>query len=328
MLPDSSPLAEPYRMVTRRDLIQTGGLGYLLLKNRSYAHTQTKPTTDLRIAGYLPDYRVDTLDSSQAAGLTDLVLFSVEPRKDGSLDTGNWTTRRLETSRAIAREVQSRLMLTIGGWNRSDGFAAMTENRLLRQRFLYSLFVFCEQSDIQGIVFDWEFPRGRQEETSFEQLLIDARGRFSPSGMPVEIAVNPARHLPRSWVDTVDTIHSMSYNSGPRHATLTQAEADLRSFSKQGFSLNRFLLGLPFYGRSLKNQDHAITYAEIQRRFQPKSQEDEAGGFFFNGPATLQRKVRLARKFGLEGVMIWEIGQDSRGRNSLLKKVVSASKDR
>lgn len=314
-------------MITRRDLIRTGGLGYLLLKNRSYALTQKKPTTDFRIAGYLPDYRVDTLDSSQAAGLTDLVLFSVEPRKDGSLDTGNWTAQRLAKSRAIASEVQSRLMLTIGGWNRSDGFTAMAENSLLRQRFLQCLLMFCEQSDIQGIVFDWEFPLGKQEETSFEQLLIDARRRFSPLGMPIEIAVNPARHLPQSWVDVVDTIHSMSYNNGPRHATFAQAETDLRSFSKQGFSLSRFLLGLPFYGRSMKNQDLAITYAEIQSRFHPTPQEDEAGGFFFNGPATLQRKVQLARKLGLGGVMIWEIGQDSRGRNHLLKKVISTVKD-
>ena len=315
-------------MITRRDLIRTGGLGYLLLKNRSHAFTQKKPTTDFRISGYLPDYRVDTLDSSQAAGLTDLVLFSVEPRKDGSLDTGNWTAQRLAKSHAIASEVQSRLMLTIGGWNRSDGFTAMAENRLLRQRFLQYLLMFCEQSDIQGIVFDWEFPLGRQEETSFEQLLIDARRRFSPLGMPIEIAVNPARYLPQSWVDVVDTIHSMSYNNGPRHATFTQAKADLRFFSKQGFSLRRFLLGLPFYGRSQKNQDLAITYDEIQSRFHPTPpQEDEAGGFFFNGPATLQRKVQLARKPDLGGVMIWEIGQDSRGKNRLLKKVISTVKD-
>ena len=111
----------------------------------SYAITLKKATADFLIDGYLPDYRVDTLDSSQAAGLTDLVLFSVEPRKDGSLDTGNWTAQRLAKSRAIASEVQSRLMLTIGGWNRSDGFTTMAENSLLRQRFLQYLLMFCEQ---------------------------------------------------------------------------------------------------------------------------------------------------------------------------------------
>jgi hypothetical protein len=37
---------------------------------------------------------------------------------------------------------------------------------------------------------------------------------------------------------------------------------------------------------------------------------DEVAGYFFNGPDTIRRKVRMARAAGLGGVMIWEVGQD------------------
>lgn len=40
----------------------------------------------LRIAGYLPDYRMADFDVESATGLTDLILFSAEPGADGDLD--------------------------------------------------------------------------------------------------------------------------------------------------------------------------------------------------------------------------------------------------
>ena len=41
---------------------------------------------------------------------------------------------------------------------------------------------------------------------------------------------------------------------------------------------------------------------------------DTAGGYYFNGRQTIAEKVRLARRLGLGGVMIWEVGQDCRMR--------------
>ena len=57
---------------------------------------------DFRIAGYLPEYRVDAMDPSQIAGLTDLIAFSVSPRSDGSLDTKNWPNGKLDKARNLA----------------------------------------------------------------------------------------------------------------------------------------------------------------------------------------------------------------------------------
>ena len=61
--------------------------------------------------------------------------------------------------------------------------------------------------------------------------------------------------------------------------------------------------------------------------FSPEKAQDEAGGFFFNGPNTLAKKVKLAKERGLGGAMIWEIGQDAKGEDSLLRQVVAAEED-
>ena len=87
------------------------------------------------------------------------------------------------------------------------------------------------------------------------------------------------------------------------------------------------LLGLPFYGRQITNRKNALTYAEIKVRFRPKRGQDEAGGYYFNGPDTIAKKVKLAKERGLSGVMIWEIGQDAKGKDSLLKEVALAKKE-
>jgi len=44
-------------------------------------------------------------------------------------------------------------------------------------------------------------------------------------------------------------------------------------------------------------------------------------GIYFNGPATIRQKTQQAIESGIGGVMIWEIGQDRPGENSLLNNI-------
>lgn len=286
-----------------------------------------QPEQSFRIAGYLPEYRVDTLNASQVTGLTDLIVFSVVPKQDGSLDTRAWPKRKLDKAKALASKAKTRLLLAVGGWGRSSGFPGMAGNAQSRQRFAKELATFCQANDFKGVVYDWEFPRNEKEEAACGHLFRDTKRLFGPKGWTVECAVNPARPLPKSWLAHLDSVHLMSYDNGPRHATYTQSAKDLDAMAKLRTPANKLLLGLPFYGRQMTNRNNALTYADIKQRFRPKNHQDEAGGFYFNGPATLAKKVKLAKERDLGGVIIWEIGQDTTGKDSLLKKVVSATKD-
>lgn len=45
------------------------------------------------------------------------------------------------------------------------------------------------------------------------------------------------------------------------------------------------------------------------------------GKIYYNGLQMIARKVKLANELGAAGVMIWEINQDTRDGNSLLKAI-------
>jgi GH18 family chitinase len=282
---------------------------------------------DFRIAGYLPEYRVDAVDPSQVAGLTDLIAFSVSPRSDGSLDTKNWPNGKLDKARNLATKAKARLLLAVGGWGRSAGFPGMAGNAQYRQRFVKDLSSFCQTNGFKGVVYDWEFPQTPKEEISFDHLLRETRRLFVPKRWTMEVAVNSTRPFPRDWTVKVGAVHVMSYDNGPRHATYEQAVMDLNKMALLGVPAKMQLLGLPFYGRQITNRNNILTYAEIKQRFRPKNDQDEAGGFYFNGPDSLAKKVKLAKERGLGGVMIWEIGQDAKGKDSLLKQVVAATRN-
>ena len=289
--------------------------------------TAKEPQKVFRIAGYLPEYRVDGITPEGVAGLTDLIVFSVLPRSNGTLDSSVWPRDKLQKAKKLASDSNARFLLAVGGWGRSAGFPNMTKNPKTREQFVRELDAFCQVNGFKGVVYDWEFPRNSKEETSFDHLLRETRRLFVPKRRTVEIAVNSARPLPRDWTVKVDAVHVMSYDNGPRHATYEQAVADLNKMALLGVPAEMQLLGLPFYGRQITNREKAITYAEIKERFQPKREQDEAGGYYFNGPETLEKKVKLAKSRGLSGVMIWEIGQDAKGTGSLLKQVALATRE-
>ena len=289
--------------------------------------TAKEPEQVFRIAGYLPDYRVGGITTESIEGLTDLIVFSISPNANGSIDAGSWPKRKLEKVRELAASAKARMLIAVGGWGRSAGFPGMADNSQSRQRFVKELSAFCQTNGFSGVVYDWEFPSTDKEEASFDYLLRETRRLFVPKRRTIEVAVNPARSFPRDWTVKVDAVHIMSYDNGPRHATYDQAVSDLNNMARLGVPAEMQLLGLPFYGRQITNRKKAITYAELKERFQPKREQDEAGGYYFNGPDTLAKKVKLAKKRGLAGVMIWEIGQDAKGTGSLLKQVTVAEKE-
>ena len=57
------------------------------------------------------------------------------------------------------------------------------------------------------------------------------------------------------------------------------------------------------------------------KQFTSSSDEDEAGGFYFNNIETIRRKTRHGLSEGLAGIMIWELSMDTNDNTSLLKAI-------
>lgn len=201
--------------------------------------------------------------------------------------------------------------------------------------------------DLDGVDIDIE---GEQIDPVTYPKLMDELAARLPSDKVLSAAV--ANWLSENYgsLDKADFLNLMSYDqcggwSGPcEHSTLSAARDDLARWSAKT-SPDKLVLGVPFYGvcwgtacnPAVCEQDPEKCMKEpptfpyetlVSGSFassaicQPDVLEGEGYYVSLNGPATLASKVELSKNYG--GVMIWELGQDTRGgelfsaiRNSL-----------
>lgn len=137
-------------------------------------------------------------------------------------------------------------------------------------------------------------------------------------------------------IQLFDFINIMSYdqtgpwrkdNPGP-HATYEAAEAEFAHWNvKRSMPAHKLILGLPFYGYGFgPDIQESITFGELVATYPGTEKEDfwvvsGKGSFFYNGIPTIKKKVELALKKKMGGVMIWQIAGDAKGSYSLLTAI-------
>ena len=273
-----------------------------------------------QVIGYLPHYRVGAIDALPYELLTDVIFFSVEPRADGSIDSSDAKPATLRKLTTLAKPEGVKVHLCVGGWGKSKGFSKMAADPNARLTFVRNLTALLHKHQLDGADVDWEHPRSKAEIEDFQKLLVELKKAFAPHGFELSIAVAGwGTYLKPETIPSVDRILVMAYDQGTPHASFSGAKSDLEHWVERGVPKSKLVLGLPFYGRNSKNK--AMTYDEIVRRFKPSAESDLAGGYDFNGPATIRKKTAYVIREGYGGVMIWELGQDAKGKNSLLHAI-------
>jgi GH18 family chitinase len=276
-----------------------------------------------QVIGYLPDYRLKSFDPAAAAGVTDLIFFSIECKPSGELDRRRLSDDALRRLREVKDRHGVRLIIAVGGWNRSKGFAPMATDAAARARFVNELAQLCRDERIDGVDFDWEHPKNAAEEEAYAALLKAMTQALAPSGSLVSVTVAAWQNLPPAAFEVADRVHLMAYDHDGQHSTLERAKADVEMLVRKGAPKRKICLGVPFYGRGIRDRARTQTYSEIMRQHKPAPSVDEVDGFYFNGIETIQAKTRFAKDSGLGGVMIWELGQDTNDDTSLLQAIRS-----
>jgi GH18 family chitinase len=279
------------------------------------------PRASFRIAGYLPEYRAAAFDLAAATPLTDLIVFSAQPTPAGELDLSRLKRVPWSKLRAFKTRQRVRLILCVGGWQRSGGFPAVASSAEKRQAFAKSAVRVCLEQRLDGLDLDWEHPKDEAEQRGYGQLLADLRAAFDPHGLVLSVTLAAWQKLPGEAFAAVDWVQVMAYDHEGRHSTFDAARADVKSLLDRGVPAEKIVLGIPLYGRDLKKRDRALTYREIVTRHRPEPAVDEIDGVYFNGPATIRRKTTFALESRLGGVMVWEMGQDAGGEQSLLRTI-------
>ena len=282
-----------------------------------------KPKNGFLVIGYLPDYR--DLNPDWGSCLTDIVYFSAQPKPDGSLDTSLLSESTFQALRAMKDRYGTRILMSVGGWERSQGFVPMVTDPQARKSFEDALLAFGLSHALDGVDFDWEFPQNAAQYQGYAALLQEVKALFQPHGMLISMALSPDVDLTLPVYQIPDRIHVMSYDHPGMHSTYDQAVLDMNYFVSGGFNKNKLFLGVPFYGREIAKSNNESTYADIIQQYHPDPSQDQAHGIYFNGIDTIQKKTCYALANGFGGIMIWELGQDSTDDTSLLRTVYQAA---
>ncbi|KAL1508470.1 hypothetical protein AB1Y20_004572 [Prymnesium parvum] len=280
--------------------------------------------SDMMVAAYLPEWRYEGAHWKDiCATVTHLIFFSLEVTREGELAALDRLPRGelLHEARAAADASRTKLLMCVGGNGRSDGFSSTVRSDKKRARFVSALVALCEKSNFDGIDLNWEYPgfqfgRGYLSQAEVDKdyaglhkLIAELHAALAASGKVVTLAYYPdGRQEPllAKAAPYVDAMHMMSYDQPGRHSTEEFAMGGARLLPA-----NKLTVGLPFYGRHVQSGDWK-SYEDIVQWGVEGPHVDEVRGYYFNGQDLIARKTEQARKLGLRGVMIWEVGQDCR----------------
>jgi chitinase len=272
---------------------------------------------DFKIVGYLPQYRMDTIDVSVGQYLDDLIYFNLRLNADASLDWTVINESGIRKVQEIKRLYGVRTQICIGGWWTTTGttFPPVITNDSLRSVLVQNLLDFCLEYDFDGVDYDWEHPQNETETNAYADLFEETKEAFKPHGKIVSAAVSRHYPFPKRAYDALDKIHIMAYGRAPYlsyDSVVTTAEIYLyRDIPRE-----KLYLGTPFYGYE---GDQAFTYKNIINNYNPGPEFNFTNGITFQGIYAQERRVQYAHTQNMGGMMIWEIGQDSPGEKSLLK---------
>jgi len=272
------------------------------------------------VHGYLPDYRPAWAASRACARGARVLAFSAAPSPSGrALDGLDGVWKKTDEDGDCARD------LVVGGGGRSDGFgAAAASHTALAAAVKRAV----ETHAFDGVSYDWEYPARESEWMAFGELLRatrDALDETAGERKRLSFAIHPTASTFEAMVKFdlmkyVDWVHVMAYDSGhPRgHAAMSFVESLIEYVKREFDDVRKFTVGIPFYARSMRTGE-AKTYEEIRREFAENLDRDQdvVGDWAFDSVGVVRAKVRLARRMGFGGVMIWELGQDVQDDSSL-----------
>ena len=297
--------------------------------------------------------------------LTDLMLFSIEPSSKGTIDgecclgDGHFRsarelkeslkTKNGEDNGADDDDEQSTLnvWLTLGGAGRTESFGEICADEVLTEVFIDAVSDLCTKEGIYGVDLDMFRPTSEEHQECLMDLIMKATDGWHKAGLKVSMTLLPANQElpPLNIFDAVDRINMMAYDlftKGPdeetglwqHHSSLESVQAAVNILLAPGTRINseKVILGIPMYGRNLKDPNQVKTYYEIYDGIVEDkgvvSSPDTLSqwqDYEWDSPDAIEQKILLAKNKDLGGIFFWEIGQDKRTDTSpmgeLLEKV-------
>ncbi|MBP2239831.1 GH18 family chitinase [Cytobacillus eiseniae] len=312
------------------------------------------------IMGYVQDFRDP--DEIDYRPLSHVIFSFAHPMKDGSIHLNGETA--LNHLRAVvekAKKHDTKVLLAVGGWFHLNGgesyeyFKEAIAQSTSRTKLVKELIALIEKESIDGIDIDFEHPRSDEDAAYLNALMKELSIELQPIDKELSIAVHSKIHSQSGtelgmvvydplMFQYVDHVNIMAYDGqwdgGYEAANLSpypfvENIVDYWSnlFDEHGYPREKLVLGVPFYAQPEDPNSKQVSYAALINDNPKNSLKDTVNMngtiYHYNGEATMQKKTEVSLNHGFGGMMLWEMGLDAKGSNSLTAAIseVIQSKD-
>jgi hypothetical protein len=185
--------------------------------------TKSSSSTAVRIAGYLPDYRIESVDlNATLALLDDVYLFSLSPQiqlgdnmfQACCLQPHHYELLEQAMMQTTKERTRPKVWITVGGAGRSHKLTKAPSSIMMRA---LTKLIFTDQKklNITGIDWDCELFLDHGDYESYDQLVTAATHIFPPQGIAVSMALvrTCCASLPGSGVLCFATSHALLTHS-------------------------------------------------------------------------------------------------------------------
>lgn len=286
-----------------------------------------------RVVGYLPTWRSLDPTAYDLGALTHLCIAFANPSADGSSDFDEGVRSAIAPLVRAAQDKGVRVLASIAGGSDTGGSAVAAQISAERvDDYVQSLLDLVERHGLDGIDVDIE---GDYVTATYEPFVAKLRAALpATKSLTAAVSIKNGDAFSDAALAKYDFINVMAYDYcswtevACDQAGLEKTQKDLEYWTrKRGLSTDRVVLGVPFYGWcwGCDTKQTALTYSDILASHPNAATEDwivdGAMTISLNSRATIETKAGWAKEHG--GIMIWELGQDASGADSLLSLIHS-----
>lgn len=236
------------------------------------------------VVGYYPDYARSQgfLPADLAAELLTHIHYAfagIDEEGRVVLSDPEADQPNLAGLRALREDhPELKILLSVGGWERSGGFSSSAAGEGNRRKFAQSAAELMAEQDLDGVDLDWEFPAAGDRE-NYTRLMetvraeLDRKGEETGRRYLLSAAVPPGRDLlrafqPAAMAEAADYLFLMGYDlNGPWDNTVgfnaplefpgpgeddpqrtDSVREGVEAWTEAGAPPEKLVLGMPLYG--------------------------------------------------------------------------------
>lgn len=277
------------------------------------------------LIGKNPDGILRTIDFTKLTHLS--VAFVTFQERDGI-----WTPIPAENLAAVIplikaeierQQAKTKILLSVGGAG-EDGFCQVSRTGEGRESFAKEIRRMADEHGIDGIDIDWEFPgtsmmgitRCKHCKKDYILLLKALREQLGNRLLTVAVSGNVYLGVDiKALGRLADYVLVMTYDLGTHHSSALLSKFFVRIWAMAGIPKKKLCIGIPFYGKNVKNLTETIGYRDastgkISHAFGQSFSVHQGKKWCFDMPSDAKDKARWAHANKLGGVFCWEITTD------------------